>query len=225
MSLKNLFEFDILDSTQDKAFELLKNYNEVVVIAQRMLKGRGRYGNKWISDIGGLYMSIGFKDKDIEFSKRLLIISSIAVLDILKDYEIEAKVKIPNDIYYQDKKLCGILIEIKDRDVVLGIGLNINQSHFPLEIKATSMFLIKNKNFNIKEIAQKIYNKLKILINADFKFVLESYNKQIKASLVEFEYNGNLIKGEILGISENFEIVLSSGKFDMFYIREVKEIL
>ncbi|MEO0197607.1 MAG: biotin--[acetyl-CoA-carboxylase] ligase [candidate division WOR-3 bacterium] len=225
MSLKNLFEFDILDSTQDKAFELLKNYNEVVVIAQRMLKGRGRYGNKWISDIGGLYMSIGFKDKDIEFSKRLLIISSIAVLDILKDYEIEAKVKIPNDIYYQDKKLCGILIEIKDRDVVLGIGLNINQSHFPLEIKATSMFLIKNKNFNIKEIAQKIYNKLKILINADFKFVLENYNKQIKASLVEFEYNGNLIKGEILGISENFEIVLSSGKFDMFYIREVKEIL
>ncbi|MEO0144388.1 MAG: biotin--[acetyl-CoA-carboxylase] ligase [candidate division WOR-3 bacterium] len=222
MSLKNLFEFDILDSTQDKAFELLKNYNEVVVIAQRMLKGRGRYGNKWISDIGGLYMSIGFKDKDIEFSKRLLIISSIAVLDTLKDYEIEAKVKIPNDIYYQDKKLCGILIEIKDRDVVLGIGLNINQSHFPLEIKATSMFLIKNKNFNIKEIAQKIYNKLKILINADFKFVLENYNKQIKASLVEFEYNGNLIKGEILGISENFEIVLSSGKFDMFYIRDVR---
>lgn len=222
MSLKNLFEFDILDSTQDKAFELLKNYNEVVVIAQRMLKGRGRYGNKWISDIGGLYMSIGFKDKDVEFSKRLLIISSIAVLDTLKDYEIEAKIKIPNDIYYQDKKLCGILIEIKDRDVVLGIGLNINQSHFPSEIKATSMFLIKNKNFNIKEIAQKIYNNLKILINADFKFVLENYNKQIKASLVEFEYNGNLIKGEILGISENFEIVLSSGKFDMFYIRDVR---
>ncbi|MEO0224824.1 MAG: biotin--[acetyl-CoA-carboxylase] ligase, partial [candidate division WOR-3 bacterium] len=80
--LKNLFKFDVLDSTQDKAFELLKNFDEVIVIADRMEKGRGRYGNYWISDLGGLYMSIGFKNKSVEFSKKLLIITPICILDI-----------------------------------------------------------------------------------------------------------------------------------------------
>ncbi len=221
---KNIFEFEVLDSTQDKAFELLKSNDEVIVIAHKMLKGRGRYGNKWISDVGGLYMSIGFRNRDVEFSKKLLIISSIAVLDTLESYYINAKIKIPNDIYFEDKKLCGILLEIKNEDVVLGIGLNVNQSFFPSDIKATSMFLIKNRIFSIREVAQKIYNNLKVLINSDFKLVLENYNNLVRGSFVEFKYNEKLIRGKVLKINENFEIVLDSGNFEMFYIREVRVI-
>ncbi len=222
--LKNLFKFDVLDSTQDKAFELLKNFDEVIVIADRMEKGRGRYGNYWISDLGGLYMSIGFKNKSVEFSKKLLIITPICILDILKFYEINAKIKIPNDIYYENKKICGILIEMKDSEVVLGIGLNVNQSQFPQNLLATSMFLIKNKFFNIDEIAFKIYENLKILLNFDFDFIISQYNNFISKEVVEFEYKGKIYKGKILQVNKNFELILDIGSFDLFYIRNLKSV-
>jgi len=222
--LKNLFRFDVLDSTQDKAFELLKNFDEVIVIANRMEKGRGRYGNSWISELGGLYMSIGFKGKTIEFSKSLLIITPICILDILKFYEIDAKIKIPNDIYYENKKICGILIEMKENEVVLGIGLNVNQSQFPPNLLATSMFLIKNRFFNIDEIAFKIYENLKVLINYDFDFIINQYNSFISKEFVEFEYKGETYKGKILGVNKNFELILDIGSFDLFYIRNLKSV-
>ncbi len=221
----NFFKFDILESTQDKAFELLEKFDEIIVISEKMTKGRGRYGNAWIADIGGLYMSIGFKNKDIEFSKKILIITPIAVLDVLNEYSILAKIKLPNDIYFEGKKLCGILVEVKDRDVVLGIGLNVNQLEFPKEINAISMVIIKNHVFNIDEIAIKIYKNLKTLIFADFKHILKIYNEKIEKEVVKFEYNDKVYVGKIIEVNENFELILDIGKFDIFCIRNLKYLI
>ena len=223
-SLKNLFKFDVLDSTQDKAFELLKIFDEVIVIANRMEKGRGRYGNSWISEPGGLYMSIGFKNKTVDFSKKLLIITPICILYVLTFYQINAKIKIPNDIYYENKKICGILIEMKENEVVLGIGLNVNQSNFPQNLLATSMFLIKKKFFSIDEIALKIYENLKVLINYNFDFIISQYNSFISKEFVEFEYKGKIHKGRILEVNKNFELILDIGSFDLFYVRNLRSI-
>ncbi len=218
----SFFKFDILESTQDKAFELLEKFDEVIVISERMTKGRGRYGNTWISEVGGLYMSIGFKNKDVDFSKKLLIITPIAVLDVLEQCSISASIKLPNDIYFESKKLCGILIEMKDRDVVLGIGLNVNQLEFPKEINAISMALIKNNLFNIDEIAIKIYKNLKTLIFSDFKYILKIYSEKIERKMVEFSYNDKVYVGRIIRVNEDFEVVLDIGKFNIFCIRNLK---
>ncbi|MCX7947981.1 MAG: biotin--[acetyl-CoA-carboxylase] ligase [candidate division WOR-3 bacterium] len=222
--LKNFYKFEILDSTQDKAFELLKNHNEVVVISEKMLKGRGRYGNTWISDIGGLYMSIGFKDKNLDFSKKLLIISPVCIVELLKEYNINAYIKIPNDIYYYDKKLCGILVEIKDNDIVLGIGLNVNQNSFPSEINATSIFLISKRIYNIDEIAVKIYSAIKNLINYDFEEVVKVYNQYLLLKRYAFEYEGKYYEGNLYGIDKNHKAVFDIGKFDMFHIRNLRQL-
>ncbi|MCS7245611.1 MAG: biotin--[acetyl-CoA-carboxylase] ligase [candidate division WOR-3 bacterium] len=222
--LKNFYKFEILDSTQDKAFELLKNHNEVVVISEKMLKGRGRYGNTWISDIGGLYMSIGFKDKNLDFSKKLLIISPVCIVELLKEYSINAYIKIPNDIYYYDKKLCGILVEIKDNDIVLGIGLNVNQNSFPSEINATSIFLISKRIYNIDEIAVKIYSAIKNLINYDFEEVVKVYNQYLLLKRYAFEYEGKYYEGNLYGIDKNHKAVFDIGKFDMFHIRNLRQL-
>jgi len=222
--LKNLFKFEVLESTQDKAFELLKEYNEVIVIAERMTKGRGRYGNNWISDFGGLYMSIGFKNKSVDFSKKLLIITPVCILEILKDYGIEAQIKIPNDIYYNNKKICGILIEMKDNDVVLGIGLNVNQDEFPENLNATSMLLITKRYYNIEEIALKIYSNLKNLLDYEFREILKVYNENLIKKHYKFEYKDKVYNGKLLGINENYEVVFDIGNFDMFYLRNLEEL-
>lgn len=222
--LENFYKFEILDSTQDKAFELLKSYSEVVVVSEKMLKGRGRYGNTWISDIGGLYMSIGFKGKNLDFSKKLLIISPVGIVELLEKYNINAYIKIPNDIYYYDKKLCGILVEIKDNDIVLGIGLNVNQSSFPKEINAVSMFLINKRIYNIDEIAVKIYSAIKNLIDYDFEEVVKTYNQYLLLKRYTFEYDGKDYEGNLYGIDKDCKIVFDIGKFDMFYVRNLRQL-
>src|SRR3989344_4700808 len=107
------YYFKTLASTNDKAKEFSgKGLSKIVVIAEKQTKGKGRFKRKWVSSLGGLYMTIVLKEKDIEKVKYLTLISSIAVAKtIIKISNLKAKVKWPNDVLVNDKKICGILTE------------------------------------------------------------------------------------------------------------------
>jgi len=114
-----------------------------VIRAGRQTDGRGRDGNTFFSDIeGGLWVSLitPIADIAVHFEHNRAI--SLAILETLKNHGGEAKISIkwPNDIYWGDKKIAGILLEnVPDNDGVLivgfGVNLNTDIGHFPKNLR------------------------------------------------------------------------------------------
>ncbi|MEK6983244.1 MAG: biotin--[acetyl-CoA-carboxylase] ligase [Nanoarchaeota archaeon] len=169
--------FKSLASTQDKAKELAKRgLSNVVIVADFQTKGRGRFNRKWHSAKEGLWMSILLKPNNIENISYLTFAAAIAVVDSIKKIaNLNTSIKWPNDVHYLKKKLCGILTEGifgKDNYVVVGIGLNVNQIKFPEEIRdtATSLIIIKNKEYSLTKLTKNIADKF-------FHLYTNYYNK------------------------------------------------
>ncbi len=223
-------EYEEVDSTQDIAFEILedKNVDSCVVFSYIQRKGRGRKSSYWFSPYGGLWFSIGFKDV---LPKNLYLVSVISVSNFLeREFEIENKIKIPNDIVVNDKKICGILVESKKNLTVSGIGLNLNIKEFPDNLKeyATSVYLLKNKEYDLKKTLLSFLEEfLKIFSNFSFKKLFNSYiiKTQIIGKRVRFEYMNKKVEGKVLEIAEDFEIFIENkGKFEIGIIRNFEEI-
>ena len=123
----NLFLFEILPSTQKF---LKKNFIEnTLVVSSIQTEGRGRKGNLWVSNRGGLWFSL--TEKPFKFIYALPLLSALSVGRALKELGIYGvNIKIPNDIYIKDRKVCGIISEgiFKDKLIgeVIGVGLNVN---------------------------------------------------------------------------------------------------
>ena len=140
-----------VDSTNVEVDRLLNDGAEapVIVVSTTQSAGKGRRGNRWISDTGeNLYLSVGFKP-EITASRigQYTLWIGISVAEFLRDHTgLDVKVKWPNDLYVNGKKVAGILSEAKiDTDhiqhLIVGIGLNVNGAEFPenLRQKATSI--------------------------------------------------------------------------------------
>ena len=155
------YNFKTLSSTNDKARELAKNrkYN-LVVTAEKQKRGRGRFGRKWSSGLGGLYMTVLLKEENLDNVRYLTFIAGVSVAKTIKKFtNLNAKVKWPNDVLINNKKVCGILTETvtgKENYALVGIGVNVNQEKFSKDVIkiATSLKIETNKNFNIKNISK-----------------------------------------------------------------------
>lgn len=171
---RDLFYFDKIDSTNNFASKIenvfygttslesiknnsgsvleinsLKKLNGLIIISEIQEKGRGRFDKTWFSNSGGLWFTISpqpiIKEKDLS---KITLLTSISIVETLKkDYHIDLKVKWPNDIYFKECKLCGILCEtekIKELSYLnIGVGINVNNSldevHFDKKINAISL--------------------------------------------------------------------------------------
>ena len=140
--------FKELDSTNNEAIRGIENYDNLSVLAARkQFAGRGQRGNRWDAEPGAnLTFSIVLKFRSEGMTPlpasrqfRLSRIAALAVCDYLKAKGVESRIKWPNDIYVRDRKICGMLIEnsLDGKDVdwsVIGIGINLNQKTFPVEV-------------------------------------------------------------------------------------------
>ncbi|MGC1928480.1 MAG: biotin--[acetyl-CoA-carboxylase] ligase [Candidatus Nitrosopolaris sp.] len=126
-----------LGSTQELAISLAENNSEAVngtaILAERQDKGSGRLNSKWISPGGGIWLSIILKPHMPANKCPLLsFTAALAVCDtIAQQTGLESKVKWPNDILINHKKVCGILLDIATKGTsieyaVIGIGINAN---------------------------------------------------------------------------------------------------
>ena len=112
--------------------------NGTVVYTYCQTAGRGQKGNSWESEPGkNLAFSLLLKQPPVDVREQFCISEavSVAICDCLSQFADGFKVKWPNDIYYNDQKICGILIEnsLDGRQIahsVIGVGININQSRF-----------------------------------------------------------------------------------------------
>ena len=172
--------FDTLDSTNEQVRRQIDSLDNLsVVSALSQTAGRGQRGNTWSSATGeNLTFSILLRfttgDPDPRFSSFPFLraidqfviseIATLSVVELLEKYGIVASVKWPNDIYIEDRKICGILIENNLRGSgiyfsIVGIGLNINQKNFDVSlINPTSMLLERDKQYSFTNYNSDTYN-------------------------------------------------------------------
>ncbi|PJB80794.1 MAG: biotin--[acetyl-CoA-carboxylase] ligase [Acidobacteria bacterium CG_4_9_14_3_um_filter_49_7] len=149
-----LIRLESTDSTNTRAFHYLNQFDSVVVIAGAQSEGRGRGEHRWESPPGNIYLSVG-KTLDTHclrgLSVRVAIHLASGLAPLLKGEKL--RVKWPNDLYLNDKKVAGILTESKITSekarVVAGIGLNIAIA--PLE---SSTSLSELATINHEEVEQ-----------------------------------------------------------------------
>lgn len=146
--------FEEISSTNDY-LKNLDSEEDVLAIAKRQTGGRGTKGRSFISAEGGVYLSLlRLNPCKAEDCFSIMMNSAVAVVKTLHAFDIKAKIKWPNDILVDGKKICGILIEnvfsgeMVARSIV-GIGLNVNNDLAKeIEDIATSTKIILNKELS-----------------------------------------------------------------------------
>jgi BirA family transcriptional regulator, biotin operon repressor / biotin---[acetyl-CoA-carboxylase] ligase len=123
--------FERLLSTQDeirKRLERGENVHGLVIRALEQTAGRGQRARDWISNKGGSYQTLAVKDLAVPvWNKPFATIAvAIGLAQVMPDYGIQVDIKWPNDIYYQNRKLAGILCEYTQGHLLIGIGVNVN---------------------------------------------------------------------------------------------------
>ena len=159
-----VIHYKTIDSTQKEIWRRVKNgtiENKTIVIADIQTSGIGTHGRTWHTDEeNNIAFSVYF-----DLSKSKLNISSLDGLTIkiaenivgifYKLYGISLDIKFPNDIYCNGKKLGGILTETKVQDgmvkcLVIGIGINTNQTKFADEIKEIATSVRREFGFEVE---------------------------------------------------------------------------
>ena len=158
---KNIIYLKETDSTNTRAKELAAQGapEGTMVIAEKQTKGRGRRGRNWFSPPGGgIYFSLILRPAiSPGETPRITLMTAVVLAETLISLiKLKLKIKWPNDILVNGKKLAGILTEIStEMDavnyIIVGLGMNVNTRFeiFPQEIKenATSILIEKGKQF------------------------------------------------------------------------------
>tara|TARA_B100000424_G_C22857560_1_gene457105 strand:+ start:457 stop:987 length:531 start_codon:yes stop_codon:yes gene_type:complete len=158
-----LFSYKKIKSTNDMAIKKIKSKNNHGIITSELqTRGRGRYGKKWISIKGNLFVSIFFQINKKTNINKLTILNCSMVKKVLNNFiKQNIRIKYPNDLYVNKKKICGILqesINYKEKKyIIIGIGINVVDSP---EIKNYNTTFVNN---NVKKVVTKdiIFSRLK----------------------------------------------------------------
>ena len=213
-----IFNFTKIESTNDFARSLITEHKifKGIVIADEQTKGRGRYGNKWNSPKGNLYFTVFFPILRSNL-KKIQFLVQLQIRNILKNYNIKnVSLKWPNDLYINNKKVCGILQEsivLGKLYLIIGIGINVKSS--PKIKKYPTTYLNKKKKKKI--ILTDLVDKLKktfvsniISRKHSFKKIVKDWNKYAfnRNKFINFKLNNKIYKGIFRGINNNGALIL-----------------
>lgn len=156
---KNVLHFETIDSTNDYAKKIGNELRDgSVIISEEQTKGKGRLGRVWESKAGeGIWMSIILKPNIIPNKAPFItLIAGASIVKALNILGVDAKIKWPNDITINNKKLSGILTELsaeieRVNYIVVGIGMNVKDTDFEEELKDKATSLYK-ENYNVSRI-------------------------------------------------------------------------
>lgn len=168
-------EYEEIESTHKYLKENQQKYKEkTVIVANRQTGGIGTKGRSWFTGSSkNIAMSILYRPIcNIKNLDGLTVkIAKILQKEIQGLYNIELKIKEPNDLMLNNKKICGILTETniignKINYLIISIGFNVNELDFPEELEniATSLEKETGKEFNKKEIIQRFIKVLENII-------------------------------------------------------------
>lgn len=156
------FKFETIDSTNTWAKQNINRLNPDkvnLITADEQTKGRGRFDRKWLSPTkSNIYATVCFSFLK-NFNPNIALMFSITVLEALLkiDHALSLKIKWPNDLILNNKKLGGILIETVSTDrlwIIIGLGLNLNMDSEVLESidqPATSLMVETGQSYVIED--------------------------------------------------------------------------
>jgi BirA family biotin operon repressor/biotin-[acetyl-CoA-carboxylase] ligase len=244
---RNFIKLSSVDSTNNYLKVLLSKSEPVpdgtVIMADEQYAGRGQQQNSWHAAPGqNLTFSLHLKPSFLSIKNQFMLnmAVSIALNEALLPIVGEGlHIKWPNDIYYLDRKLGGILIENiisgqHYKSSIIGIGINVNQQHFQLALKerAISIHQILHKDVNLKELLAVICSQiecqyLKLKSNSNH-LLSQEYLKRLYryGQPSSFRRNGQVFEGSITGINElGMLIIESEGKAQAYNFKEVEFII
>jgi len=210
----------------------------LVIYTDFQSAGKGQPGNAWESSKGmNLLFSVMLHPDRLPMDELFLVsqLVSIAIKKALDEYTTNITVKWPNDIYWNDKKLAGILIEnslqgIKIMSVVIGVGLNVNQkSFFSNAPNPVSLSQITGKRQNRKQLLQQIcQNIMELYYEMDKEKIRKIYAESLyrKSGFYSFEANNETFQAKIKEVQTDgmLELETEKGELKSFYFKEVQFI-
>ena len=242
-----IIHFDHISSTNAEALNLItkSNPNEGTVISSyHQQDGKGQIGSKWHSTP---YRNIAFTIilyPTFLRPSQQFILSKVAALSVVQTIKgmastLSPKIKWPNDVYINDLKIAGILIQnqIQTSSIqssIIGIGLNVNENNFPLHLpNPTSLTLETGKEFQLNQIVLQLKQNLLNYYNTSrdslqHPYLDQEYLKLLyrKAELASFKTpNGSIFQGTITGINDQGQLsIMIEGKIRCFSNKEVSFI-
>lgn len=226
---QEIYYYDVTDSTNIRAKELAEEGHPggTLVVADRQEAGRGRRGRSWDSPSGtGIFMTLLLKpDMNPNHASMLTLVAAMAVARaISKCADTEAFIKWPNDIVIGGKKICGILTEMSAQfdfinHIVIGIGINVHNEHFPEEIAETagSILLQTGKRIRRAELIEQILEQFEhyyaiFMETEDLSGLVKEYN----SILVNMNKSVRVLdpkepfEGKAMGITKKGELIVDT---------------
>lgn len=230
---KRIYYFDILDSTQNFAIKIAskKNENGTLVISEKQTHGRGRLDRKWASPSGGIWLSLILHPEfEISVSTLFPLITSLALaIAIEKILKIKPRLKWPNDLTINDKKVAGILVDASIESgkidyLVLGVGINfkINPVEIEKMIKHTANYygvttlLKKNEDMNPIKLVQRFLLELEKLyqfsLKKDLKYIIQEWTKRSSTigKSITIKLPNQKLSGKALRIDSDGALVIAN---------------
>ena len=241
--MKNALFLKSTPSTNDFFKELLRkdNFSEgYTVYTDFQTQGKGQQGNVWEAERGkNLLFSTVIYPIHIKIHEQFIIsqLISLAIKKTLEKHVEHIRIKWPNDIYWKDKKLGGILIEnsLLGNSIkysVIGVGLNINQIQFsnalpnPVSLKQITGKAVK-RSVLLAEINDVFLN---LYQNYNFDDLKKEYFESLYHNDKYYEYrsdSGEVFSAKILAINDDGKLILQTkkGKICEFYFKEVQFLI
>ncbi len=232
---KRVYYFNTIDSTQDFAIKIASNSieNGTVIISQKQTRGRGRFGRKWLSPQGGIWLSIVLHPTfDISVITLFPIAASLALANAIeKTFQIDSKLKWPNDVTIKGKKVAGMLVDAsvesnKIEYLVLGVGINfqVNPKQLEKSLKKTENFygitslIDKNENQSpillVQNFLNELENVIELLNKEKRKIIIKNWTKKsssVGKNITISTYSGKII-GKAIKLDDDGALVIKNNK-------------
>ncbi|MGL4669158.1 MAG: biotin--[acetyl-CoA-carboxylase] ligase [Methanobacteriaceae archaeon] len=229
-----IYYYSEVDSTNNLAKRLAENgaIEGTIVISDTQKSGKGRMGKKWESPTGGIWLSMVLRPKvSLKKAPLITLATGVAVARTLKGIGVDAKIKWPNDVLVDNKKISGILTEANANFntldyVVVGIGIdtNLNPETFSEELRANTTTLKRelDQEINDFEIIPKLLKEMEEVYNLfkeeEYEKILSQWrelSQTIGKSVKIRQPLGKVLEGYAIGINNEGVLIieLEDGSF------------
>jgi BirA family biotin operon repressor/biotin-[acetyl-CoA-carboxylase] ligase len=231
---KFLLQLPSVDSTNAYAKDFLSKNSPIdgtVILADKQLAGRGQSGTTWLAEPGkNLTFSLIYHTSFLQAQEQFFLNMAVSLgLQSAAQYIIRenmkgdslTKIKWPNDIYINEKKTAGILIEntisgMQLKYSVIGIGLNVNQRDFPKEMHATSLLNEAEKELDLNYVLNIVLSRIEkyflILRERKFETLKMKYLENLYRYKIQSTFNkaGMNFPGVITDIDQTGRLIVET---------------
>lgn len=220
---RGYFYYQEVDSTNNRALELAADgYPEgTIVVAETQTAGRGRRGRTWHSPARhGIYLSVILRPElPVNEVPRVSLVVGVVVAETLEaEFQLPARIKWPNDILINNRKIAGILCEVVTSHqgveyIVTGIGLNVNNplENFPSDLRTDPTSVMAERETPVSRVKfmqsllMRLENRYYQLLEGDFDGILKKGKElsMVLGQAVTFDTPEGLLAGQAVDIDDN----------------------